>query len=356
MAKVPTQISLQVQPKARLDVINLTQKIYQQFGDILLAYPRALYCSHHTTAGYIEQSLCARLHYNPNHVTPFIRAFQMLFPPGADYRHDQLELRAELSDEQRQCEPRNADSHLVFISTGLKNCVTYVNDPEIPVYFIDLDGVHGNEKRTRFTDVVAFNKEKHVEQIRLAIPVSRHPIDSINLKDPRLGVFDQLQELIHKYGISKGRIIISLSPTEQHAGLTVNEYETLLMRHDLAEVLHNPLKFMAQKGMHMLQEPWAIPSKTLNYAKYDLVHVFNELMDALNVSNSVVERILSKFLRAPAERFLRMKRNISLLVSDMNDERRPRIVFGRYQSPILVQWKASEKQTRYVDVVITQFE
>ena len=51
----------------------------------------------------------------------------------------------------------------------------------------------------------------------------------------------------------------------------MNEYETLLMQHDLMEVLRNPLKFAALKSRHMLDDPLAIPSKTINYAKYDLV-------------------------------------------------------------------------------------
>ena len=68
-------------------------------------------------------------------------------------------------------------------------------------------------------------------------------------------------------------IDISLDPAEQQTALTVNEYETLLMRHDLTEVLQNPLRFIAEKSKHMVQDPQAIPSKALNYAKYDLVQV-----------------------------------------------------------------------------------
>ena len=44
---------------------------------------------------------------------------------------------------------------------------------------------------------------------------------------------------VDRHGISHGRIDLSLLPEERHAGLTVNEYETLLMRHDLREVLEN---------------------------------------------------------------------------------------------------------------------
>ena len=65
-----------------------------------------------------------------------------MFPEGAGYEHDKLHLRTELSDEQRRSEPRNADSHLAFIGAGLRTCVTYLNRPNEPVYFVDLDGVN----------------------------------------------------------------------------------------------------------------------------------------------------------------------------------------------------------------------
>jgi len=95
----PKEISLALAPQARFDVIDVAQRIALEFGDLLDQYRKALYCSYHTTAGYLEQSLCARLRYSREHVAPFIRAFQKLFPPGADYRHDQLQLRNELSEE-----------------------------------------------------------------------------------------------------------------------------------------------------------------------------------------------------------------------------------------------------------------
>jgi len=281
MHLLPKDISLALLPQARFDMIDVAKMITERFGDVISQYRKTLYCSYHTTAGYLEQSFCARLHYSREHVYPFMRAFQWLFPPDANYRHDQLHLRTELSEEQRKCEPRNADSHLTFISSGLKNCATYVNRPGKPVYFIDLDGIHENGRRTRQTRILAYNEEEVVFRATYPVPVSKHPIDSINLKDPRLGFFDYLTEWLETYGIEKGRIDIALDPGERHTGLTVNEYETLLMRHDLAEVLRDPLRFMAMQGKHMLLDPKAIPSKTINYAKYDFVRLFNELMDPL---------------------------------------------------------------------------
>ena len=350
----PREITLTLVPQARFDVIDVAQRIAAEYGGVLEQYPKTLYCSFHTTAGYLEQSLCARLQHSREHVAPFIRAFQRLFPPGAEYRHDQLQLRAELTEEQRRREPRNADSHLTFIGSGLRNCVTYTNRPGKPVYFIDLDGIHEKGRRTRQTKVLTYNGEEVVHRGQLAVPVSRRPIDSVNLKDPRTGFMEQVADWLGRCGIDKGRVDITLDPHERHVGLTVNEYETLLMRYDLAEVLRDPLRMLAMQGKRMLRDPMAIPSKTMGYARYDFVHILNELMDAFHVSESVVEKILILFLRVPA-RFLRLKRSISLLVSDTDEAGRGRVVQGRYQSPILVQWQRPDNQVRRVDVTISRF-
>ena len=261
------EMTLELRPEARLDVINVTERIRQQFGDRLWKYPKALYCSFHTTAGYFEQSLFERFNYSADSLQAFVQSFQKLFPPNASYQHDQLHLRRELSEKQHCSEPCNADSHLTFIGSGLANCVTYLNSPKTPVYFVDLDGICGATSRRRQTTVIGFTEERLAGTVRLAVPVSSHSVDSVNLKDGSLGLFDQLHALLQRYEIVNGRIDISLAPEERHAGLTVNEYETLLMRHDLAEVVRNPFRFMAQKGKHMLLDPRAIPAKVKNYAK-----------------------------------------------------------------------------------------
>jgi hypothetical protein len=180
-------------------------------------------------------------------------------------------------------------------------------------------------------------------------------VESVNLKDPQLGVYRQVADLVRQYGVAKGRVRLSLAPGERHAGLTVNEYETLLMRHDLSEVLRDPLRFMAEKAGHMLGNPRAIPARTLDYAKYDLVRVFNRLLDALGLSQSPVENVLSRAIAMPASRFLRMKRSVSLLVSDRDKEGQGTVVEGTYQSPILVQWHRGARRSRVLDVTVTRF-
>ena len=333
------ELKLELTPTTRFDLIDVTKRVRHEYGEVLTRYRKALYHSFHTTAGYFEQSLCERLDHNRDTISKVVRYFQTLFPPDANYRHDRLELRTELSDEQKLVEPRNADSHLTFISSGLMNCVTYENQPAVPVYFVDLDGVHEKTTRQRRTTVIGFNTEETVREIWREIPVSVHPIDSVNLRDPRFGLFEELQELIDHYEIVKGRVDISLGAGEFQTGLTVNEYETLLMKNDLVDVLRDPLRFMVETGRRMIREPRAIPGKALNYAKYDLVQVVNEVVDALGLSESFVERLVDKFLAVPASRFLWMKRSLSLLVSDQEEDAHGSLAQGKYQSPILVQWK-----------------
>ncbi|MFQ5637377.1 MAG: hypothetical protein ACE5IR_05225 [bacterium] len=355
MQFTPAQLQLAIVPEARFDLIDVNKLIAQNHGDILSRYKKSLYCSFHTTAGYLEESICEKFRYSQDHMNPFIETFRELFPPEADYSHDRLQLRTELSEQQRAVEPKNADSHLIFISSGMKNCVTYTNRPKRPVYFIDLDGINGKASRCRQTTILAYTEEKTVYKESIAVPVSKHPIDSINLKDSRQDFFEQLNELVYKFDVQYGKIDIVLPAEEKQAGLTVNEFETLLMKHDLVDILRNPLKYMALQGKHALAAPQLIPGKTLDYAKYDLVQLFNKIMDKIGVSETIIERLLSVFLRVPASHFLSMKRHISLYVGENNGNGNGKIVFGKYQSPILVQWARAQGETRHLNVTISKF-
>ena len=356
MATAPVEVALEISPRARVDLVDVRKRVSEIYGDLLESFPRALYSSFHTTAGYLDQSLASQLNRKRNGLSHYLTFFRDVFPEGAGYKHDEMHLREELSEAQRQVEPPNADSHLACISAGLRSCVTYRLRPGEPVYFIDLDGVNGGRPRQRVTTVLGFNTENEVVRERVEVPMSAHPVDSVNLKDPSFGIYERCHDLIGRYDVAKGRIQLALAPGEDQAGLTVNEYETLLMQHDLAEVLHNPLRFMAEKSRHLLADPRAIPNKTIGYAKYDMVRVFNQLVDALRLSNSIVEQIVSRvFVGAPARHFLRMKRSVNLLVSDRDTPGEGRVAQGRYQSPILVQWRRAEQRTRVVDITLTRF-
>ncbi len=349
----PLELTIELQPKARFDAIDVRARIVELYGDVLSSFRRTLFTSHHTTAGYLEQGLAARLTQRNDGVTNYVEAFRTVFPEGAGYRHDELGERTELSDEQRAVEPRNADSHLTFMAAGLRTFVSYTNH-QVPALFVDLDGVTDGRPRRRFTSIVGYDAETVVAQTQIAIPVSAHPIDSINLREPGLGVYDQLNELIRECGVMKGRLRLDLSAGERQAGLTVNEYETLLMRHDLVDVLRNPLRFMAEKGRHVFDDPRAIPAKTRDYATYDLVRVLNKIVDALGLHESILERAMAKAMAVPAERLLRIKRSVNLLVSDSASPGHGAIVQGTYQSPILVQWRQAHGGVRYLDVTLAR--
>lgn len=352
----PQEISLDISPEYRFEIIDITNKISDLINGDRDRYQKTTYCSFHTTAGYLDQNLCSRLNHQKEKIRSYITTFQQLFPINANYRHDVMELRNELSEAQRQVEPKNADSHLTFIGSGLRNCVTYRNNPDTPVYFIELDGVSEHGHRTRQTNAMFYNDEEVVFKQKVRVPLSRHPIDSINLRDPKLGYLEKLNEILSKYEIENGRIDINLDPTERFAGLTVNEYETLLMTHDLVQVLRNPMKFMGEKGKYLLQHPSKIPTRTKEYAKYDFVQIFNELMDSFGMSQSVVEKLLARVIALPAEKFLSLKRNISFLISNNGSNDTTKIVQGRYQSPILVQWKESPSASRALTLTITRYK
>ena len=157
MATTPAEIRLTLNPSRRFEAIDVNARVSAEAGDLLQRYSRTLYCSLHTTAGYLDQSLAGRMHHHHGRLAQFFDAWHALFPPNADYHHDQMELRSELSDEQKETEPKNADSHLTFIGSGMRNCVTYRNRPLAPVYFIDLDGTNGASCRERKTTIVAYD-------------------------------------------------------------------------------------------------------------------------------------------------------------------------------------------------------
>ncbi len=349
----PTELRLTLAPQRRFEAIDVNTRIALEAGDVLRRHQRALYCSFHTTAGYLEQSLSARLRHNHDRLSTFFGTFRALFPEGGEYRHDRMELRTELSDAQKEVEPHNGDSHLTYIGAGLRNCVTYQTRPDAPVYFVDLDGANDALKRQRTTTVLAYDHERVVVRTAVSVPVSKHPIDSVNLADPRLGLLDQVNDLLARSGLDRGRVDLVIEPSERSVGLTVNEYETLLMKHDLVDVLRDPLRFAKIKGRNMLDDPLAIPGKTLSYARYDVVRVLNSLMEALRLDQSSFERLVAKVMSVPARRFVRSRR-VSFLAAFDAEHAGARLVRGTYQSPILVQWQPAERQERHLEIVITQ--
>ena len=262
-------------------------------------------------------------------------------------------MRHELTASEKLNEPKNCDAHLTYIGCGLRNCVTYPNRSDMPVYFIDLDGTNKGKSRNRKTTVVGYNREESEGTCRLAVPVTSHSIDTVNLRSAELGLFDSLHEELKKRGMKYGRIDLRLDINDKHAGLTVNEYETLLMKHDLHEVIRDPLQFMAEKGKHIFQRPGLVLSKLRGYARYDLVRVIQKMIDELGLKESFIEEMLYFFMAYPASRRLSMKRSLSLLVREEGGV--GQIVHGKYQSPILIQWSRASGDRRILNASFTSF-
>jgi hypothetical protein len=99
-----------------------------------------------------------------------------------------------------------------------------------PVYFVDLDGLNAGKPRRRVTRLVGYDREVEVARTTVHVPVSRHPSEAVNLKDPKLGLADRLREIIAEHGVT-GTLTRAWA-RERDASLTINEYETLLMQHD----------------------------------------------------------------------------------------------------------------------------
>jgi hypothetical protein len=85
-----------------------------------------------------------------------------------------------------------------------------------------------------------------------------------------------------------------------------------------------------------------------------VVQVLNELMDALRISESAVERLFARAMAVPARRSLRLKRSVSLLVSDGYGSDAG-VVRGTYQNPILIQWASAPHGRRAVVLRLSRF-
>src|SRR4026209_641530 len=160
-AAKPLDLTLEVAPKARFDVVEMWSRFAAEHR-VLARYSHFLYWSSHTTAGFLDRSISARL--RAQHVSTYVEAFRTLFPEGAGYEHDQLDRRSDLDAIQRASEPKNADSHLAFMASGLRPCVTHPNRDGEAVCFVDLDGIVEGRPRRRLTRVIGFRPHTVVRQ------------------------------------------------------------------------------------------------------------------------------------------------------------------------------------------------
>jgi thiamine phosphate synthase YjbQ (UPF0047 family) len=186
MAPPPLELSLELSARERFEMVELRSRFSSEHDESLASYPRCLYWSAHTTAGFLDRSLIKDL--GSDHISTYLETLRQIFPEGAGYAHDRLERRKDLDAAQRAVEPRNGDSHLAFITGGLQPCVTHPNRAGESVCFVDLDGVNDGRPRRRQTRVIGFHRETVAGQMRLRVPLSGHSIDSVNLKTPALGL------------------------------------------------------------------------------------------------------------------------------------------------------------------------
>ena len=367
MSKPTMRHWLELRPQARLDLIDVAKRVRAETNGTLDPYAKLLFCSLHTTAGYLDQALVERMQHRRQSVEDLVRAAQRLFPEGAAYWHDRMNLRTELSADQKDREPLNADSHLAYIGLGLENCAAYDNRDDIPVYFIDLDGVYHGTQRSRRTLVVGYNGTETVADVSVEVPVSQGPIDTVNLDDADIGLASMVEDLIRKHAVTSGVVRISLDDEESDAGLTVNEYEPLLVRNDLPGVLRNPLRYMREQAVSIIRDPLSLPVKARHYLRHDLVQVIHEILSTIGRNASLLESVIHRLgihvalldsvidrvATVPAPRWLRVGRSVALLVAESGGT--GQLVRGRYQSPILLQWHRANNSRRKLTVTVDRF-
>ena len=348
---VPIELTIEVEPTSRLDLINMRHQ--PGCESITSDYTQLLFCSLHTTAGYFDQALLSQLRQTNVESLQFMQLFRRLFPEGADYRHDHLELRRELTDSQRDRESRNADAHLIFMAAGMEACVGR-NLKSEPVYFIDLDGVQGLTPRRRVTRVLAFNDEEVVAHVRVEVPMPNAEVSWLSLKSTQAEVYSTVKQLILRHSITRGLAHLMLSPEEREAALTTNESETLLMDYDMTEVLRDPLRFAFGTTVGHIQ----CSSESLRHrAPYDgrkIGETVGDLCRSLGIADSMIPAMVRRVTHVNARGFLHMKRRLSFFVSDLHTPGRGTIIEGVYQSPILVQWGKAKTGHRSIDIVLTR--
>lgn len=327
----PRAFSLTLRPDHRPQVTDLRVELEERYGDGQLEPFRQLLCvSYHTTAGFMDPPLRRRLSAESSRLDTFLEALSEIFPPDAGYHHDRLELRAELSEEQRRREPLNADAHLSFIGGGFSNCVVYEGSSAQPLWFVDFDGAYRDSsdrpvRRTRSAVVVGFQEEEVVQRVELEVATAADR-QAVRLRNGSGCITDKLAAEVRRLGIEYGRIDLKLAPEERGSGITVNEFEALLMERDLTEVLDEPLRY-AEAGSDL-----------------------QKAMGALGVSPDRRDRMLDRALEGTPARILRVRRDVSVAI--LPGERGGEIIRGTYQSPILVQWEPSASGTRRVTAEI----
>jgi hypothetical protein len=335
-----TALELELHPVRRPEAVDLGPRLVEARGDGRFQEARRLLClSHHTTAGFLDRRLRRRVGGDGARLQGFLDALGGIFPKGADYEHDRLDLRSELSEAEREREPLNADAHLAFIGGGFTNCtIVDARDPS-PLWFVDLDGVYEDRMgrpvhRVRRATVVGYREEEVVARIPVRIPVAPGA-GVVRLDDPELGLLERIATTVRSEGVESGRVRLRLDDGVADAGVTVNEFEALLMERDVPRVLADPLGFAGSAR-----------------------HALSGLLETVGVGSLRVPRLLRRLLAHPTPRVLRMQRDVSLGILPGRGAEGGScggIVLGTYQSPILVQRAGAPGGQRALVATIRRF-
>lgn len=268
---------IHIRPAARFDIVDLSSALstLRRERRFLLLW------SAHTTAGFLGRQALERLRACRSSPSAYVAEYRCRFPAGAGYQHDDLGRRTELSPLDRLVEPQNADAHLTFIAAGLETCVCIATRVDWPAIFIDLDGVGPGGPRRRTVRAIGYSQDRTVA----SCTVVAEPPDAGTLAVSLTSAAPDLQSWIlrelarHRVGTGYVELTVDRS---SDAWLTVNEYEPLLMHHDLRKALHDWSADRATRGL------------------------------------------------------LRLHRSVRLLASADESSGRSSLVTGHYQSPVLV--------------------
>ena len=148
MLQDPIELTFEFQPGARFDVIDVRDAAgdsQQHLAQCPSGY--LLLLSHHgrvSRSGTGVATVTTRVGHQVA-----IHLFQTMFPADAGYRHDDLcsagRLVRRAADRRTEKRPRTPGVHRVRPSELRQ---IHVNRPTEPVYFVDLDGVHGDRAPT----------------------------------------------------------------------------------------------------------------------------------------------------------------------------------------------------------------
>jgi len=362
--KLPLAKTIHISPTSRFDIQDVSDALEEQ-GDSLTSFNKIALSSLHTTAGVLEQSFATKLGNTREGILNLVRSARRLFPEGAPYWHDQMEFRDELSLEQRKYEPLNADSHLAFICLGLCNSVLYEYDPADPIFFVDLDGEFQGTYRSRKLLAIGYDDASCVHEKFIPVEMPQQDQCALDLSSH----LQDFQKLIDQYKIHQGVITFELDPHEKHAGVTVNEFETLLMERDITDVLKNPVKYMLGNVSEFAKHPLSLPNKAKKVMMYELhqairdglrlasrgVSAIEHISERLGVQLPLLEHAIDLIATPLETRWMNLGNSMRFLINAENEEDAGRIITGTYQSPILIQWRRTESDIRHLKVRLLRF-